>query len=469
MILACAVLVIQLLVCASVLAEGDHPEDKVPDTPSAFALFKQQAELGDVQAQYNIGVMFETGWSVPVDNKKAVRWFRAAAEQGDMNAQLRLGMLYYLGLGASQSSIRGEKWIRKAAGQNQPLAKALNKSLFSDELPDGLSATLVISKVRASYLKNERKAIPVLQSLLRKAQQQAKRTEKQKDSTSLRERRIERNAEGPMQPEFSENTERGRISSSVPAFIGDVTLDKNGSLAHGNISIIRLQAEKGLASAQYNLGRMYELGIQLPTDKKLAMDWYEKAAKQHYPDAEYRMGISLLYGSGVKRNEAVGKKWLALAAKHGHAVAKNMMDDMQDGTNSSAHNVSLAVRWYLERALVDNGQSAFHLGKIYEHGWGVNRDLAEAVKWYRRAAQTGNQEASELADSLQPHLNEQDSIPEKNGLGQMLEAYGLPAWLANPAVLISIGIVLIWPLLPRKKKAGRKTASDEALKKIGEL
>ncbi len=469
LLLVCSIVAFQLLFCSMAGAEGDHPEVDLDKTPSAFALFKEQAEQGDVEAQYNLGVMCETGWSVKVDNRKAVRWFRAAAEQGDKNAQLRLGMLYYLGLGASQSNIKGEKWIRKAAEQNQPLAKKMNRLLFSDDFPAELSVSSVMSKVRASYLKNERKAIPVLQSLLRKGRQQAQRAKKQKDETTLRERRVERSIQGPMKPGFTNDVELERIGSDVPAFMGDATLEENRTLLRGNIATIRLQAEKGLANAQYNLGRMYELGIKLPTDKKQAMEWYGKAAKQHFADAEYRMGISLLYGIGVKRNEPAGKKWLVLAARHGHLVAKNMMNEIRDGNGSAQQGISLAVRWYLERALVDDGRSAFHLGKTYENGWGVKRDFAEAIKWYRRAAQTGNIEATSLADNLQPRLAERNLIPEKGWLGTRLEQNGLPAWLAHPVVILSIIFVLFWPILPWSKKARRKKAREAALKKVGQL
>ena len=85
----------------------------------AFAIYKEKAEQGDIEAQFNVGVMCETGWGVPVDNKKAVRWYREAAKQGHANAQIRLGMLYFLGIGAHQSDIKGQKWIREAAKQNQ--------------------------------------------------------------------------------------------------------------------------------------------------------------------------------------------------------------------------------------------------------------------------------------------------------------------------------------------------------------
>lgn len=439
------------------VAQAEDPSD----TPSAFALFKEQAELGDVEAQYNLGVMCETGWSVPVDNEKAVRWLYAAAKQGHANAQLRLGMLHYLGIGSPQSNIKGEKWIRKAAKQGQPLADKLNKFLFADDLPDALSPESIISQVRGAYLENERNALFVLESLMRNAKQRAQRVEQEKEATTLRERRVQRSAEGPVKPGFAVATDVERVESAVPAFIGDASVEEDRTLARGSIATIRLQAEEGVASAQHNLGRMYELGIKLPMDKKRAMEWYEKAAQQGYADAEYRLGISLWYGAGAVRDEAKGKKWLALAASHGHPVAKSMVSEFENNNGASEQGISLAVRWYLERALMDDGQAAFHLGKIYQHGWGVRSDFAAAMKWYQQARQSGIKEAQALAEDMQKRLGEASSAVEPSQQSVLLKNYGLPVWLAHPAVIISVVLVVFSPVFYRRWRGRRNNIVSE--------
>jgi len=414
MILICLTFaVIQLLVATIVMA-GDDPEFGLKNMPSPFALFKEKAAQDDVDAQYSLGVMYETGWSVSVDNKEAVRWFYEAAKQGNVNAQLRLGMLYYLGLGAEQSNIKGEKWIRKAAKQGQPFAQKMNDVLFADDFPGDLSPLSVMSRVRTAYLENESRAIVVLESLLRESQQHELRAEKQKDGTTMRERRAQRDAEDSAALGFPVVSEVKRINSEVPAFIDTVALKDNHAQTRGSVVSIRLQAENGLASAQYNLGRIYEQGIKLPTDKKRAMEWYRKAAEQGYANAEYRLGIILLYDADETHDEPAGKKWLALAASHGQPAAKNMMAALRDNDDGLPHGISLAVSWYFERALEDDGQAAFHLGKIYEHGWGVRRDIAEAIKWYRGASQAGNTEAKALADNLQSRFTDAGLITENN-------------------------------------------------------
>ena len=48
--------------------------------------FEQAALQGHVDAQYNLGLMLESGDGVPKDKEKAAYWLEAAAAQGDDEA-----------------------------------------------------------------------------------------------------------------------------------------------------------------------------------------------------------------------------------------------------------------------------------------------------------------------------------------------------------------------------------------------
>ena len=447
-------------------------KNEISNVPAAFALYKEKAEQGDVEAQFNVGVMCETGWSVPIDNKKAVRWYREAAKRGHANAQIRLGMLYYLGIGARQSDIKGQKWIREAAKQKHILADNIFKMVFSDNVPNALLPESVIKQVRNAYLKNEKTALSVLNQMVAEARQQDAQEEKKKEDSTIRERRVQRLTEGPVKPGFSKSVEAERIKSVVPGFIGDASLEENRTLARGSVATIRLQAEKGLANAEYNLGRMYELGIKLPVDKQLALEWYTKSAKQAYANAEYRLGIALLYGAGVKQDDVQGKRWLTLAAEHGHAVAKKMVGGMRSQLNSA--NISMAANWYFERALEGDAESSFHLGKLYQYGWGVEADSREAIKWYRRASGLGFQAADASLKKLELKAPKQSTsgikskaaseMPmKKNQLEAMLEKLALPTWLAHPGLIAAVVVLLLGAVFLRRKL--RKGAG----KKMGEI
>ena len=55
--------------------------------------FREQAEAGDAEAQFNLGVMYHTGDDVPQNNGRAVYWFCKAAEQGYAGAQYNLDQI----------------------------------------------------------------------------------------------------------------------------------------------------------------------------------------------------------------------------------------------------------------------------------------------------------------------------------------------------------------------------------------
>jgi uncharacterized protein len=49
-----------------------------------------------------------------------------------------------------------------------------------------------------------------------------------------------------------------------------------------------------------------------------------------------------------------------------------------------------AVKWYRLAAEQGNANAQYNLGVMYDNGDGVVQDYAEAVKWYRLAAEQGN-------------------------------------------------------------------------------
>ena len=90
-----------LLFCTPALADFQKGSDAAQRGDYAVALeeWKPLAELGDADAQYNLGVMYEDGLGVSQDHKAAIKWFSLAANQGHAGAQYQLGMIYELGKG----------------------------------------------------------------------------------------------------------------------------------------------------------------------------------------------------------------------------------------------------------------------------------------------------------------------------------------------------------------------------------
>lgn len=83
---------------------------------SSLAVWLTDAELGDADAQYNVGKIFENGMGGPPDYESAAKWYGKAAEQGHPSALLSLGLLYEQGKGVEQDSLKALNLYRRSSG-----------------------------------------------------------------------------------------------------------------------------------------------------------------------------------------------------------------------------------------------------------------------------------------------------------------------------------------------------------------
>ena len=57
--------------------------------------------------------------------------------------------------------------------------------------------------------------------------------------------------------------------------------------------------------------------------------------------------------------------------------------------NSAINNYAEAIKWYRKAAEQGYAIAQNNLGDCYYYGNGVERDCVEAIKWYRKAAEQG--------------------------------------------------------------------------------
>ena len=87
-----------------------------------------------------------------------------------------------------------------------------------------------------------------------------------------------------------------------------------------------LQADAGVAEAQCDLGLLL-LAQGRPAD---ALAWLERAAQQGHVEGMHWLGRCHLAGQGVPADERLGMDWIARAANHGHAGARQMVPLLYD-------------------------------------------------------------------------------------------------------------------------------------------
>ena len=73
------------------------------------------AEGGDAMAQFNLGLLHETGRGVAEDLAQAAAWYERAALQGVTQAQFNLALLHQTGRGVEKDGAQALYWLEVAA------------------------------------------------------------------------------------------------------------------------------------------------------------------------------------------------------------------------------------------------------------------------------------------------------------------------------------------------------------------
>lgn len=85
---------------------------------------KDRASLGDATAQYQLAIAYRYGLgALTRDNVEAVKWFEQAAELGHVEAQINMGLLYQEGVCVAQDLDMAVHWYSKASAQGSGLAR----------------------------------------------------------------------------------------------------------------------------------------------------------------------------------------------------------------------------------------------------------------------------------------------------------------------------------------------------------
>ncbi len=90
------------------------------DPETALRLWRPLADEGNVNAQFNLGYLYDKGQGVRQNFVEAMRWFRKAADQGDAISQFTIGTMYEVGKGVPVDAVQAHMWFSLAAARFQP-------------------------------------------------------------------------------------------------------------------------------------------------------------------------------------------------------------------------------------------------------------------------------------------------------------------------------------------------------------
>ena len=81
------------------------------------------SDLGDAEAQFELGVLYFHGRSVERDTDKALALYRKSAAQNHVISQNNIGWMHEIGAGVAVDYSEAEKWYRRAAEQGYAIAQ----------------------------------------------------------------------------------------------------------------------------------------------------------------------------------------------------------------------------------------------------------------------------------------------------------------------------------------------------------
>ena len=163
-------------------------------------------------------------------------------------------------------------------------------------------------------------------------------------------------------------------------------------------------AQQGSASAQYNLGLMYQKGDGVSQDYATAVKFYRLASEQGHAVAQFNLGTMYDRGIGVSQNDKTALKWYRLSAEKGYAKAQYNLGVMYENGQGVLQKYKTAVKWYKLASEQGYAKAQGNLGTKYAFGLGVLKDYIRAHMWGNIAAMNGHQLGAKLRDDFEKKM-----------------------------------------------------------------
>ncbi len=148
------------------------------------------------------------------------------------------------------------------------------------------------------------------------------------------------------------------------------------------------------------LGRLYDgqFGQTSLADKKLAYDYFLQAANKNDPSAMVAVGIRLLKGEGVTKDEKKGIEWLNKAIEAGNHAGWLALGDYEAGIKK---NPKAALEYFNKGAEAGHSECMVRASAYYmEGGETVKKSTVRATELLEKAAKAGNAQAHMVLATL---------------------------------------------------------------------
>lgn len=316
-----------------------HGTERPQDDAAIVKLATGYAEKGVPEAQYVLGVAYETGQGVKQDYATAESWYRKAAEKGNPKAEYALGKLYddvhgslhREGHGKNQVEFEQHeeavKWYKLASDHGHAVAQFQQALMYLS----GYGESYDFAKTRALFQSAADQGLAAAQF---------------------------------------------NLAVMYAHGIGGETDYAQAGAWYAKA------AAQGLMLAQNDLAELIEHGVGFAQDFATAAKWYVLAADAGYPVAQYNLARLYRDGHGVVKDLTQAKALFAKAAKAGHIEAQVAFNELTPGKPKTHDTIKLL------RTAADQSDNAAlqKLVEIYRADGIKNENYDDVLAFYRVAA-----------------------------------------------------------------------------------
>lgn len=215
---------------------------------------------------------------------------------------------------------------------------------------------------------------------------------------------------------------------------------------------LRQAALNGDPQAAFEIGERYLNGNGVAANTQEAIKWFERAVAKGSAAAAFRLGMAYEKGQGVQRDRGRARTNYVLAAESGHLKAMHNLAVMivEDSGPGGKPDYANAIPWF--RRAADRGlrDSQYNLGVLYARGLGVQANLAESYRWFSLAANQGDTDAAKKRDDVAKRLDQQTLVAAQLAV-QSWAAQPSDAAINNPPLKAEWQTVMATPKKKQKK------------------
>lgn len=369
-------------------------EVRLSDGSQKIMSLRPKAEKGDARAQFDLGFLYLFGdfySHLDADQPKGIYWLRKSLAQDDAQAQDLMGCLLHRGQFMAKDMVEAVKWFRKAAEQGEPYAQSNLGYCYLKGEGVAKDVAEAVRWFRLAAEKGEVKAQHQLGCILETGEGVPKNCEEAArwffNLALLAE--TDKPNERFFEYDHPHSERYAKADAERPA------------------SAWLKAAEAGDSGAQYELGYCYEKGVGVGHDEIEAIKWYRRAAEGGHAPAQFVLGYFHQGHGLLGYDHAEVLKWYGKASDQGYAKAQFNLGCYYDqgegetitfvrgGANVRTKfgvpsNPAEALKWYRKAAENGHAQAQYLMGKSCHSGKGVPEDHAQAAMWWRKAAEQGH-------------------------------------------------------------------------------